>query len=450
MKIGISLQSAALQSDGIADSGTPLADVPSLFTAEQTALIDTDHIDLRGNWEVSQGELVPLNNNSNDVRAFTQTPMTQGHSYVMTWDMAHGTSGSVKAQLGGAGVTSGRNRNADDDKPQLAYFAPDSVLGNYPRCGFSPNTAFNARISNLRLYDLSPVDPHVVPCDVVLCLGDSNMSNSTSDFVTVGNAETPYDPRIWYLPCLRTTNPFNTLEVTRHIPAPLVEPVASGAAMRMSPIAAISSRIVEWSAARGRPLIMLALADPGSGLRNTEDWVKDSAIPTTGARMYNEFLLMLAAMNALGPAHQIVGACVSLGANDATGANYNVSGGWTDFAVQFIANVRADTGITNLPIVWSGCAEDYEQGTGPDYNPGGLGFRIGRMRAAQASLDAESGSAFATPGVRFVPSQGGNPLQSDNSTPDAFGFHGEVHFNAAGIQNNGRAMGNALLSMLQN
>jgi hypothetical protein len=450
MQIGISLQSAVLQSDGIAGSGTPLADVPSLFTAEQTALTDTAHIDLRANWEVSQGELVPLNINSNDVRIFTQTPMTQGHPYVMTWDMAHGTSGSVKAQLGGAGVNSGRNRNADDDKPQLAYFAPGSVLGHYPRCGFSPNATFDARISNLRLYDLSLVDPHVVACDVVLCLGDSNMSNSTSDFVTTGNAQTPYDPRVWYLPCLRTTNPFNSLEVARHIPTPLIEPVASGAAMRMSPIAAISSRLVEWSASRGRPLIMLALADPGSGLRNTEDWKRNSDTVTTGSRMWNEMVAMLAALAALGPQHQIIGACVSLGANDTTGADYNAAMGWTAEAVQFIGDLRAELGQPTLPIVWNGCAEDYEMGTGPDYNPGGLGFRIGRMRAAQASLDAESGSPFATPGVRFVPSQGGNPLQSDNSTPDAFGFHGEAHFNAAGIQTNGRAMGDALLSMLQN
>jgi len=92
---------------------------------------------------------------------------------------------------------------------------------------------------------------------------------------------------------------------------------------------------------------------------------------------------MIAAMNALGPAHQIVGAIVSLGANDLSGADYNIV--WIPQARQFITDLRAQVSLPALTIAWAQCAADYERGSAPGYIDSNtpLGFRVagcGRRR----------------------------------------------------------------------
>lgn len=433
MRIGPSISFSLPEPGGApaAPPPDPLAVPQNLFTAAQAAFNDTAHIDFRGNWEAPAGILTPLLINNNDARINFAQPLTPGTPYAMTWDVSGATTGTLKAQFGGSGSVSGRARGSGDGWMQMAYFSAAQVAAAYPRCAFKPGGGYNGSIDNLAVYDLSATDPTQVVCDVVLCLGDSNMSNAVSEFATAANTEHAYDPRVWYMPCLRVGGAYSTLEVNRHIPTPLIEPTISVQGQRMSPIQAMASRLADRAAARGRPLLMLALGEPGAGLNGTEDWRSTSSVPTTGARMWAELQAMLAALGALGPAHEIVGAAVSLGANDTSGVDYDVV--WTPQAVQFVTDLRAETGIADLPIVWAGCAEDYEQSaaTPPD--------RVSRMRAAQASLDESSGSGFAVPGVRFVASPAGNLLGGDTTQP---------HFTAHGMQVNGRAMGDGLLTLL--
>ncbi|SFR09549.1 sialate O-acetylesterase [Poseidonocella sedimentorum] len=403
----------------------------NLFPPAQASLAEAAHVDGRGNWDTSSGALVPLGVNNNDARVSFPAALEPGKPYALTWTETLGTRGTLKAQLSGNGLVSGRARSGGELHPKLAYFAAADVTAAFPRCSFKPGGGFDATLDDLAIYDLSTTDPAVHACDVVLCLGDSNMSNSVSEFADAATIEHGYDPRIWYMPNLRTSGSFDVLEVSRHVPTPLIEPVASVQGLRVSPIQAVASRLVARAAQRGRPLLMLALAEPGTGFNNTEDWRKTSSVDTTGGRMYADMIDMVAALNALGPAHEIVGAVVSLGANDTTGADY--ADAWLPHAAQFVTDLRADLGAPNLPIAWNGCAEDYED---TSFSPAD---RVARMRAAQAELDEASGSAFAIPGVRFVAAPMGNLLDGDTEQP---------HFTAHGMQVNGRALGDGLLSLL--
>ncbi len=431
MNIGLSICWMQWNSLAVEPVVNPLTKPLNIFSDAQSRLQDTAHINLRGNWEISNETLAPLGVNNNDARLSTPEVLEANRPYAMTWTMTGASAGTLKAQLSGNGLISGRARAADDAFPQLAYFPSGDVTADFPRCAFKPGGGFDGVLDDIEIYDLSTTDPSQQACDVVLCLGDSNMSNSVSEYAVHSAIEHAYDPRIWYLPNLRTSGSYDVLEAMRHVPKPLLEPVASVQGLRVSPIQAAASRLVDRAANRGRPLLMLALAEPGTGFNNTEDWRKSSSVETTGGRMYADTLAMIDAMNALGPAHEIVGAVVSLGANDTTGADY--ASAWLPHATQFISDLRSDTGLPNLPIAWSGCAEDYED---TSFTPAD---RVARMRAAQAELDQDSGSSFAQPGVRFVPSEAGNLLDGDTEQP---------HFNAHGMQANGRAMGSALLALM--
>lgn len=409
----------------------PLDRPLGLFSPAQVALTGTAHVDLRGNWTITGGTLRQVDGNGslNDVRLSPAVPLTAGRAHAAVWQHGPGTAGRYKPQMGGNGAHQGHTRNAEDDVPQLHY-VPAAAAAAFTRFGFNPlDDTMNAPLSAVQVYDLGDTDPAQVGCDVVLCLGDSNMGNAVSDFVTAGNLETPYDPRIWYMPCLRLGGSFGPTDSLRHIPQPCLEPVqGSGGAKRMSPVQACAAELVAHSAARGRPLLMLALGDPGSGLNGASEWDKSSTEPTTGALMYHEMLALVAAMQALGPAHAIIGAVISLGANDGTGADYAVT--WEPKATAFAHNLRADLGLPTLPLVW------ITPGTHYDPVPGET--RGARMIAAIERLDQGSGSPVAIPGLRAVRPPDGNAL-SDPANP---------HFTAHGMQANGRAMGQALRALL--
>ncbi|MDX1781130.1 MAG: SGNH/GDSL hydrolase family protein [Thalassovita sp.] len=418
-------------------AGTALSPPENLFTSGQADFSDAAHIDLRSNWTVAQNDLRQIagNANTNEVRMALDAPITIGNPHFFRWDMAAAASaGNLRARLGGDGVLSGFNHDATDQRSEFQWWPGPDIVAAYPRFELKPNDdLFDAPVTGVDGYDLAPVDPASTACDVVLCLGDSNMSNAASDFVSHSNLTTDFDPRVWYMPCLRQTASYDTTMSTRHVPQPCHEPVVGSAGgRRMSPLMAFGVQFAEYSAAQGRPLLLLSLGDAGSGLNGTEDWRNTSAVATTGARMYDEMLAMVAAMNALGPAHRVVGAIISLGANDTTGADYDAT--WVPQAQQFVSDLRSEPGIGNagLPVCWITVGDHYEPVPGED--------RGARMIAAIESLDQDSGSANAVAGVKAIRPPSGNQIDpGDAANP---------HFNAAGMQANGTVMADTLRLLL--
>ncbi len=405
----------------------------NLYTAAQASFADVAGMDGRGNWSVTENVLSQTSGNgsTNDVRLAFDTPLTAGHAHLATWQTHPGTTGSYKPQFGGAGSAAGVSFAGAEDAPKFQYLPAAEATGAFTRFGFNPTTDdLDTEFTDVSVFDLSATDPNHVDCLVFACVGDSNMGNAVSEFATADNLEIEFDGRVWYVPCLRVSpNAFDKTGSQRHVPQPCMEPcqAATGAA-RMSPVMAIGSELADWAAAQSKPVLLLSLSEAGSGLNGTQDWRKASSVATTGGRMYTEMLLMWAAVQALGPNHHLAGLLVSLGANDTTGADYNDV--WVPHAQQFVADVRADLARPDLPVAWLTVGEHYEPIPGDN--------RGERMIAAQESLDQDSGSPNAIPGLRVVRPPVGNAL---NGATDP-------HFTASGMQANGRALGQALLQVL--
>lgn len=409
----------------------PLVTPPNLLTAAQAGFDTATHVDGRGNWTVQGGRLVKTDTNANDARLALDAPIVPGRPHYMVVDQSR-TAGTLKLQFGGNG--SSTSQTLTEPWMTFANFPAAEVKAAYTRVGPNPTADYAGSLDAFRVFDLSTTDPRTVACDVLIVGGDSNATSLTSEFVTPANRETPFDPRIWSMPGLRIGGFHDQSQSFRHIPLPMIEPVqgGGGSGQRMSPVHAAASRLVARAAARGRPLLVMALGDAGSGLMNTEDWVKGSTAMSgsnqTGARMWAELVAMKAAVAALGPAHQIVGAIWSLGANDRAGfttpGQYDATGHTANYR-GFFANVKAD--IANVPQVLLniGSHMDGEFGATP-------------LRQWLAQLDQSSGNAKAVPGLRVVQPAPGNQ----------FAGNADPHFNAAGMQANGRAAGDALLAML--
>ncbi len=414
----------------------PLASPSNLFTAAQSAFTDTAHIDFRSNWEVDgSGRLSCTGGNAGQAaRLSLAEALTPGRAHFVHFAHAP-TAGSLRARFASPGITNSRQLTAP--YMDFEYITAAEVADAATRLDLQPSTDYAGTVDNVVAYDLSTVDPNVVACDVIIVGGDSNSANATSerygDEIPMSARETPFDPRIWYVPCLRASGTYPTTDSTRHMPQPCIEPVAAVEARRMSPVHAVAGELVEWSAARGRPLLVMALGDPGSGLSNTEDWVKGSTVvgnQPTGARMYDEMLAMKSAVEALGPAHEVVGAVWSMGANDLYGGDYTIPGQWMEKMSQFVANVRAD--VADVPMVLWSIGQHYE----PTAENDGRGAA---MLAAQQLLDQSSGDAtWSLERFRVVVPEVGNEL-ADADDP---------HYDAHGMQQNGRDAGQALLSLL--
>lgn len=406
----------------------------NLFTAAQTSFATTDHVDGRGNWQMEAGRLVCLGTNAGqDARLSLDATLTAGEGHYILVDHFPGTAGNIKLQLNGAGTYKG---NALTDAWQTFDYVPAiSSTGAYTRVGIKPDTTFDGAVGNVRLYPLGAVDPNTVACDIVIVAGDSNSTCATSELVTADNREIPFDPRIWYMPSLREGGNYNDALAKRHVPMPAIEPVVGvSGAKRMSPCHAVASELVEWSAARGRPLLILSVGEAGTGLDGTEDWRKGSTFTRDngtqlGSRAYDEMLATVAAAMALGPAHEVVGVVWSLGANDRYGGDYSVPGQWMDQMTQLVANTRAD--VADVPMVlWS-----VGSNLGVGYDDG----RSQRMRDAQLRLDRDSGDAdWAIDRFRVVTPPDGYEL-IDGSDP---------HYTAAGMQAKGRLAGATLRALL--
>lgn len=410
-----------------------LAAPPNLFTAAQARLDDVAHIDLQGNWEVANGRLrSPVTGGTAGQAAHLSlaAPLTPGRRHLLRFDHEV-AAGSLRARFAAPGLTPSRQLT----EPYMDHevISAADLTEAATRLDLQPSTDYDGSVADISAYDLSTVDPDVVPCDVIIVGGDSNSANATSerfgDEIPMSARETAFDPRIWYMPCLRATGVYPTTDSVRHVPQPCIEPVAAVEARRMSPVHAVAGELVGWSAARGRPLLVMALGDPGSGLMNTEDWRKSSSVPTTGGRMWSELLAMKAALDALGPAHEIVGMVWSQGANDLFGGDYSVSGQWMDQMRQFVSDLRAD--IADVPMVmWS---------VGQHYEPAPYDGRGAAMRAAQLRLDQDSGDgAWAIDRFRVVVPEAGNALAGAE----------DPHYTAHGMQQNGRDAGAALLALL--
>ncbi|QDP61613.1 MAG: hypothetical protein Tp138OMZ00d2C19078261_74 [Prokaryotic dsDNA virus sp.] len=418
----------------------PLLAPENFFTEAQSTFDDTAHINFRSNWEVDvDGWLSHTGGNPGQAaRLSLDEPITPGHAHFIHFDHEI-TAGSLRARFASPGVTNSRQLIVN--YMDFEYVTAAEAANAATRIDLQPSTDYAGRVDNIAAYDLSTVDPNIVACDVIIVAGDSNAANATSERfgdepgdIPTSARETAYDPRIWYMPCLRASGTYPTTDSTRHIPQPCIEPVASVEARRMSPTHAVGGEIVGWSANRGRPLLIMALGDPGSGLSNTEDWVKGSTAEVngqqTGSRMYDEMVAMKAAVDALGPAHEIVGAVWSLGANDLYGGDYTIPGQWMEKMVELINNVRTD--IADVPMVLWTIGEHYEP---TDQNDG----RGAAMIAAQQLLDQDSGDAtWSQDRFNVIVPDTGNQL-TDADDP---------HYTAHGMQENGRDAGQSLLSLL--
>lgn len=414
----------------------------NLFTSTQMTFATADHIDFRSNWEVSGGRLTCLGINGNDARMQLDTSLTAGNPYFITLDPQYQDT-NIKINLSGDGAVNGRN--VSQDWQGFQYFPPALVSGNFNRVAVKPSSGATSSVDDISLYDLSSVDPNRVPCDVIIVGGDSNSANATSEFVTKENRETPYDPRLWYMPCLRVSPTYGTVGAERHQPFPMIEPVlAAPGASRMSPVHAAASRLVEWSAARDRPLLVMALGDPGSGLMNTQDWrhpdravIETTQQANTASRMWNEMIAMKAAVEALGPAHQVVGAIWSLGQNDGFNTPDGPDGYDTAHTAEyqaFFSGVRSEFG--DIPMVLTNIAQHIVDNTDGAGNPGFGSYRQQWLNR----FDQDSGHPNAIANFRVIQPAAGN--QVDPLDP------GDPHYNAAGMQQNGRDMGDALLALL--
>lgn len=415
----------------------PLASPPNLFTAAQSAFTDTAHIDFRSNWEVDGSGLLSCTggNAGQAARLSLDAALTPGRAHFILADHRP-TAGSLRMRFASPGITNSRQLSAL--YMDCEFVPAGDVEYAATRLDLQPTTDYAGTVDNVRAYDLSTVDPNLVACDVIIVGGDSNSANATSerfgDEIDMSARETPFDPRIWYMPCLRLSGTFPTTDSVRHIPQPCIEPVAAVEARRMSPVHAVAGELVGWSAARGRPLLVMALGDPGSGLMGTEDWRSSSTVEPEGARMWNELLAMKAAVEALGPNHEIVGAVWSMGANDRFSApsvdaydNAHLAPYQT-----FFAEVRALIG--DVPqVLWN--IGDHVVRHSQSIETPGLGEY---MQDWLARFDKDSGHPNAIPYVTVVHPQDGNQYTTDD----------DPHYNAHGMQQNGRDAGQALLSLL--
>jgi len=152
--------------------------------------------------------------------------------------------------------------------------------------------------------------------------------------------------------------------------------------------------------------------------------------------MWNEMLAMKAAVEALGPAHEVIGACWSLGQNDgfATNSADGYDAAHTPEYAAFFAGVRGQFG--DIPMVLTNIAPHIVART-----DGNGTERFGSHRQTWLNrFDKDSGHANAVANLRVVQPAAGNQADpADSSDP---------HYNAVGIQQNGRDMGDALLGLL--
>ena len=418
-------------------SGTGLAPSKNLFTEAQSAFETSNHIDFRSNWAISDGRLTCLELSANEARLSLDEPLVSGTPYMAVYDLSL-TAGSLKLQLSGDGLLNARAVTADWQGFQ--HYPSSEVAGNYPRVHANPSGTFSGSIDNVAVYDLSEFDPHVVACDVVIIGGDSNSTNTTSEFVDGTNRETAFDPRLWYMPCLRASPTYANVGCERHVPFPMIEPVVgAGSGRRMSPVHAAASRLVSFSAARNRPLLVMALGDAGSGLMTTEDWRHPDRRVGSGpavGRMWDEMVAMKLAMDARGPAHEVIGAVWSLGQNDGFDAasaeayDFNI----TPEYAAFFEDVRDLFG--SIPMVMTNIAPHFAA-----YADANLGPGFGSHRQTWINrFDQDSGHANAISNFKVVQPVESHPVNpSDLSDP---------HYSAAGMQANGRHMGDALRGML--
>ena len=250
------------------------------MTATQAAFTTTAHIDLNGNWAVAPGDLrqiVGNTGNVNGVRLTMNAPIVPNRPhFIQSTFLSGGGAETLRQRFGGAGVSPAASALTTENRPIFQWHQAPEVTGAYTFVELKPdNDAYAQQITSVAAYDLGSSDPATVACDVVLCLGDSNMSNAVSDLVSLNNLETPFDGRVWYMPSLRAAPTFANTMSARHIPQPAFEPVQSAAgAFLMSPLMAFGARFAPWSAARGRPLLLFSLGDSGSGLNNTQAGAK--------------------------------------------------------------------------------------------------------------------------------------------------------------------------------
>lgn len=428
--------------------GDYLAAPDNLLTQAQSGFDDISNIDFKSNWDVVDGQLTTLGVSSKAAALSFDAATPIGDPYFVTvrnFEPIEASTTTFRLNLNGDALTNARQLSSGW-QGYTYHEATQDAVGDYTAFEMRPkNGTSMGTFDGVEVYNLSATDPTTTPCDVLIIGGDSNSANATSDFVTSTNRETPFDPRIWYLPTLRISSTYANAGVERHVPHPMIEPVvcATGA-RRMSPQHAAASRIVEWSAARGRPLLVMALGDPGTGLENTQDWRRpDRAVietpqqESTASRMWNEMATMKSVVDGLGPQHTFIGAIWSLGQNDQFGTidpeGYENS--QTGVYSDFFSDVRELFG--NIPMVMTNVSP---HAAALSDASGDLG-RGSYQQAWINKFDKDSGTANAISNFKVVQPVNNAPLLPED--------HSDPHYSGTGIQENGRRMGDALLSLLE-
>ena len=431
------------------DGGASYLNPPqNLFTSAQSTFDTTTHINFRSNWEIEDGKLKTLGMSAKAAAlSFTEATPIADPYFVVVNDFApvEESTTTFRLNLNGDALTSARQLSSDWQGFTYHPSSP-SALGDYTAFELRPkNSASEGVFDGIEVFNLATTDPSTTACDVLIIGGDSNSANATSDYVTNHNRETPFDPRIWYIPTLRESPSYANAGAERHVPHPMIEPViCATSARRMSPQHSAASQIVEWSAARGRPLLVLSMGDPGSGLSNTQDWLRAdrTVVETpqqekTASRMWNELIQMKEVVDNMGPNHNYIGAIWSLGQNDGFGTSDpdGYDNVLTGVYQTFFSDVREVFG--ELPMVMTNVAPHTASFNDNAGDPG----RGSYQQAWINKFDQDSGTANAIDDFKVVQPVSDAPVNpNDLSDP---------HYSGAGIQENGRRMGATLLSLLE-
>ncbi|CTQ50284.1 hypothetical protein [Jannaschia donghaensis] len=405
----------------------------NIFTDDQSGFDVSAHVDGRGNWQVINGELVEQGVDNNAARIKLPASLTAGVPHFVKVDFAP-IAGRLKLQLSNPGDADGESFNSKDWHDTQFFTAAD-VSGPFTELRLNPDGNFEGSVDNIQVYNLSTVDPNTVACDVVFIMGDDNSTGTAGEEVTAANRETPFDPRIMYMPSLAASGrDFAEAGAKGLVPRPAIEPIQGvSSGQRMTMCHAAASRLVEWSAARGRPLMIVSCGQAGSGLSGEKRLWGLGSVPSgpNALNLFDEFLNMKAAVEDLGPDHEVIGIIWSIGMNDrlaGDAADHEISRG-PDYSRLFqdIRTYGYDVPMVNVSIG--------QHLSTPSSN---------EMRAFLQRFDQDSGDARAVDRFTVVTPPAGNqyiaPGQPDNMQ--------DPHFNAAGIQANGRAAGDALLALL--
>jgi hypothetical protein len=309
----------------------------------------------------------------------------------------------VLFQLGGPLYSTGEARN------RIGWHAHLIPSAGHTRTRWVAQGGWAGAIDDVSVRDVTAIQAR--PADVYILAGQSNMA---------GGQATPVDPSldaphplVTYLAGTTATHLGGKTGELR----PAVDPLQhyDGAIMGVGPGMA-AARSLLAALAPGRRIVLIAAAKGGTALVDAgAPWQ-----PGVGAAYLNAIAQAQLAMSLLPAGSAIRGLFWSQGESD---NGTNVGTLYPPAFRTMLTALRADLALPDLPAVILGPTPEGD----PD----------GRLAAAQASLDGGSGSANATPGVRFVAGPAGMTIDGD-----------DAHFSPAGNRKRGADGAAAMAALL--